>query len=440
MLFRDIKIIDKDFIARPHMYVRTEGAFITYIGTEAPGALAGEEVYDGKDKVLVPGFYNTHCHVPMTLLRGYGEGLPLQRWLNEKVFPFEAKLTAEDVYNSTKLGAMELIASGCTSISDMYFFINDMARALDESGMKANICHGISSFDPAVRLTEMGGYKDTIRLGADVKAGLYGGRAGSGTGSRIKADMGLHAEYTSTEGLVRQVAAAAREEEMIVHVHVSETRMEHEECKTRHEGRTPVRYFSDCGLLDGPMQGAHCVYLEEEDKAIMAEKGAFVLHNPSSNLKLGSGIAPIADFLRKGIHVALGTDGASSNNNLNMMEEMHMAAMLCRGAERDANAIAAADILRMATLEGARTQGRPDCGRIEEGCRADMFVVDLDKPHLQPDFDTVANLVFSAQSADICLNMIDGRVVYRNGEFPMIDREKVIFEANRSFQRILGEL
>ena len=172
----------------------------------------------------------------------------------------------------------------------------------------------------------------------------------------------------------------------------------------------------------------------------MVEHGAFAIHNPSSNLKLGSGIAPIAQFLKEGVQVGLGTDGASSNNNLNMMEEIHMAAMICRGSTRDANAISAADILRMATLQGARSQGRTDCGRIEEGCRADLIMFELDKPHLQPDFDTLANLVFAAQSSDICMTMIDGRVVYKDGEYLTLDRERIIYNANASFRRILGEL
>lgn len=448
MLFKDITILDKDFQARKHQYVRTEGAKITWISEKDPrketgdgaGVIEGEEVLDGKNKALVPGFYNVHCHVPMTLLRGYGEGLPLWRWLNEKIFPFEAKLTPEDIVNGTLLGALELMSSGSVSISDMYFSINEMAEALYEAGMKANICHGISSFDPAQKLSVLPGYKDTMRLSRDVRSGVYGGIKGTGEGSRIKADMGLHAEYTSTEFLVSQVAQAAKAEGLSIHVHVSETETEHKECRERHWGRTPIRYMADCGILDVPVLAAHCVYLSEEDVEIMKSRGAVAAHNPSSNLKLGSGIAPVKDYLEKGLKVALGTDGASSNNNLNMMEEIHMAAMISRGSTKDANAISAADILKMACLEGAKAQGRPDCGRIEKGCRADLLVFDLDKPHLQPDFDTVANIVFSAQSSDIVLTMIDGRAVYRDGEYLTLDKERVIYNANESFRRILGEL
>ena len=439
MLFKNIKIVDGNYEVQEGMFVRTEGSVISYIGSNCPEPVEGEEVYDGTGKVMMPAFYNVHCHVPMTILRGYGDGLPLQQWLFDKIFPFEAKLTGEAVYWSTKLGAMELIASGSASISDMYFYISDMARALDESGMKANLCHGISSFDPEVKVRELKGYLDTIALQEEVNAGSFSD-TGLAADSRIRVDMGLHAEYTTTENFVRQIAEAAEETGMTVHVHISETESEHNECKERHDGRTPVRYFSDCGIFRSPVMAAHCVWLEDEDVEIMKAAGAVAVHNPSSNLKLGSGIAPVSAYLKKGLKVALGTDGASSNNNLNMMEEMHMAAMIARGSSRDANAISAADIIRMATYEGAQAQRREHCGKLCEGWKADLIVIDTNKAHLQPDFNTLSNIVFSAQSSDIVLNMIDGRVVYRDGEFTFIDQEKVIYEANRHFRRILSEM
>ena len=440
MLFKNIKLIDADYKVRSSMYVRTEGTRIAYIGSECPEELPGEEIYDGTGKLMMPALYNVHCHVPMTFLRGYGDGLPLSRWLNEKIFPFEAKLTGEDVYWSTQLGAMELLASGCVSISDMYFFINDMARSLDKAGMKANISHGISSFDENVKLAELKGCKDTLELLSAAKRGVYGAEQTDGADSRIKADMGLHAEYTSNESLVRQVAEAAKAEQLTVHVHISETESEHGECKARHQGRTPVRYFADCGLFENKVMGAHCVYIEDEDLEIMKTSGAVAVHNPSSNLKLGSGIAPIKSFAERGLKIALGTDGASSNNNLNMFEEMHMAAMLARGMTRDANAVSAADVLRMASYEGAQAQGRELCGKIAEGWRADIAVIDTDRPHLQPDYDSLSNIVFAAQGSDVVLTMCDGRVVYKDGEYSFIDKERVIFETNQRFERILGEL
>ncbi len=433
MIFSDIKILDENFELREHMYVQTEKEKIIYVGQSMPERKSpDEEVYDGKNKFLMNGFYNAHCHVPMTILRGYGEGLSLQDWLFTKIFPFEAKLTAEDIYWTTKLGAMELIASGCASISDMYFRIEDEAKALDECGMKANICNGITSFNPDENLEENRGWTETWKLLEKVRSGTFGGR--------IMADMGLHAEYTNNDRVSRIIAEAAKKSGLRIHAHLSETQKEHEECKDRHNGMTPTQFMKNAGVLDVPVQFAHGVYVSEEDEDLLIKAGASLVHNPSSNLKLGSGIAPVKRWLEKGLNVCIGTDGASSNNNLDMMEEIHIAALLCRGAARDANAVSVRDILKMATLNGAKAQGRTDCGCIKEGNRADMIVFDLCAPHLQPDFNTLANIVFSAQSSDIVLNMIDGRIVYRNGEFTFIDRQKVYDEVNSRLKRIISEL
>lgn len=439
MIFKNICVISGHEVLE-NAFIRTEGEIITYVGRQKPEAAAGEEVYDGTGKVALTGFYDMHCHIPMTYLRGHGEGLPLQRWLNEKIFPFEARLTGEDVYWASKLGAMELISSGCASFSDMYFFIKDIADAVDECGLKANLCHGISSFDPDVRLKDIKGYSDTVELSELIKDGAYGGIKGSGKGSRIRVDMGLHAEYTSTEGLVRQVAEAAKALGMSIHTHISETGSEHDECKKRHGGRTPVQYFNDCGLFEVNVNAAHCVYIEDADIDIMKKKNACAVHNPSSNMKLGSGFAPIKKFFERGLRVTVGTDGASSNNNLNMLEELHMAGMLARGLSKDANAISCGSLLSDMAYEGARMQGRADCGRLAEGYRADIIVIDLEKPHLQPVLDVMSNIVFSAQSSDVVLNMIDGRVVYKNGEFLTIDSERVFAEAKKRVNRILSEL
>ncbi len=439
MIFKNICVISGHEVLE-NAFIKTEGEKITYVGKTEPEAADGEEIYDGTGKVALTGFYDMHCHIPMTYLRGHGEGLPLQRWLNEKIFPFEAKLTGEDVYWATKLGAMELIASGCASFSDMYFFIKDMAQSVDECGLKANICHGISSFDPDVELAKMNGYIDTMELNRMVKDGCFGGVKGSGEGSRIRVDMGLHAEYTSTEGLVRQVAEAAKDAGLNIHTHISETELEHRECKERHGGRTPVQYFNDCGLFDNYVNAAHCVYIEDGDIDIMREKNACAVHNPSSNMKLGSGFAPIKKFLDRGLRVTVGTDGASSNNNLNMLEELNMAGMLARGFSGDANAVSCVKLLSDAAYEGALMQGRTDGGKLAEGYRADIIVIDLERPHLQPVLDVLSNIVFSAQSSDVVLNMIDGRVVYKDGEFLTIDRERVFAEAKQRVKRILSEL
>lgn len=429
MLFKNITLVDEEFKILPDMNLITEKDKVIYIGKEAPKDYQGE-IYEGKNKVLMPGFYNAHCHIPMTLLRGYGEGLSLQSWLFDKVFPFEAKLTGEDCYWGTMLGAIELIKSGVMSFTDMYFFIEDIIRAVDESGLKGNITHGASFNSNTPNFYDLKSYKDTERL-----ARIYNGKKDS----RIKIDASLHAEYTSNEGFVRQVAEFAKDMDLIVQVHVSETQKEHEECKQRH-GLTPLAYFEKCGLLDQMAVAAHCVWVEDEDLDIMKRKNVIPIHCISSNLKLGSGFAPIKKMIQKGIMVGIGTDGASSNNNLNFMEEIHLASMVNKGVTRDPEFLPPGEILKMATKNGAISQGRKDTGSIKVGNKADLIVIDLDKPHLQPVFDVLANVMYSAQSDDICLSMIDGNVVYKNGEFTNIDVERVVFESNKIKSRILSQL
>lgn len=429
MLFKNISMVDENYDIQENMNIITEGEKIVYIGKEVPLDYKGD-IYYGNNKLASPGFFNTHCHVPMTLLRGYGEGLPLQRWLFEKMFPFEGKLTPEDIYWGTLLGSIELIKSGVVSFTDMYFEIEDMYKAIKEGGLKANICHGTSSFDENVVFKDMQAFKDTDRLLKEFK---------SNQNSQIKIDIGLHAEYTSTHNLILQVADYAKSNNLIVHTHISETKNEHDKCKEKY-GMTPVAYFAKHGLLDQPVVGAHCVYIEGDDFDILRDKGVSVAHCISSNLKLGSGFAPIKKMLDKGINVTIGTDGASSNNNLNMLEEVHLAAMVNKGVNLDPEFMTPKQIYKLATHNGAMAQGRTDCGSLKVGNKADLIIYDLDKAHLQPIHDLLSNIVFSAQSDDICFSMIDGKVVYKNGETTFIDSERVIYEANKITKRILNEL
>ena len=427
MLFKNISLMDEEYNIKTNMNVVTEGNHITYIGKEMPKEYKGE-IYEGNNKLILPGFFNIHCHIPMTLLRGYGEGLPLDRWLNEKMFPFEAKLTGEDCYWGAMLGAIELIKSGVVSITDMYFNIDHILEAINTSGLKANISHG-TSFNPNnPNFRDLKAYKDTDRL---MKM--------RDPNSRVKIDMGIHAEYTSNERLLREVAEYAKETNSIVHTHISETKKEHQECKNRYN-LTPLGLYEKCGVLDQPVIAAHCVWIEEEDLNIIKNKNVTPVHCISSNLKLGSGFAPIKKMLEMGINVGLGTDGTSSNNNLNMMEEIHLAAMVNKGVNLDPEFLPPKEILKMATVNGAISQGRRDCGSIKVGNRADLVVIDMDKAHLQPVFDILSNIVYSAQADDICLTMIDGQIVYKDGELTTIDSERVIYESNKIKNRILGEL
>lgn len=429
MLFEKIKLIDENFEIKENMYLQTQNDTITYIGDKPPKNYLGEKI-KGKGKLLAPGFYNTHCHVPMTLLRGYGEDLPLDRWLHEKMFPFEAKLTPTDIYYGTLLGIMEMISSGVVSFSDMYFNILDIAKACTDAGIKANISHGLAAFSDDTRLKNLSGYKDTLSLIEYAKD----------TTGLIIADCGLHAEYTSLEHFVKEVAEFAKSNNLIVHTHISESESEHNDCKKRHSGRTPVKYFKDCGIFENRVQAAHCIYIEDEDAEIIKNSDSSISHCISSNLKLGSGIAPIYKFHNMGINVVTATDGAASNNNLNILEESHIAALVAKSITKNPLALNAVTVLKMGTINGARAQGRYNCGCLKTGNKADMIMFDLDKPHLTPDHDTISNIIYSAQHTDVCMNMINGKIVYKDGEFLTVDAEKIKREVITRQERIVKQL
>ena len=429
MLIKNTCLVNESFQVERGKYILIENDRISYIGDKHPEGYFGE-TYNGENKVVLPGFFNNHCHVPMTLLRGYGEGLPLHRWLAEKMFPFEAKLTGEDIYWGSLLGIAEMIKSGVVSFTDMYFEIELMAQAVSKSGIKVNLSHGLSYNSKKPSIFELQGYKDTERL-LDI--------ASRDKTGRLKIDIGLHAEYTSRESLVREVAHYARERNLIVHTHLSETQGEHDNCKLKY-GKTPAEYFAECGLFDQPTTAAHCVWVEDSDIEIIKSKGVVPVHCPSSNMKLGSGFAPIKQMIEAGIPVTIGTDGASSNNNLNMVEEIYLAAMINKGSTQDPEFMYPAQLLKLATINGARAQDREDCGSIKVGNKADLVIFDMDKPHLQPVFDELANILYSGQSDDICMTMIDGQIVYKDGEFKTIDIEKVMHKAVGIKERILSEL
>ena len=430
MLFKNITIIDENYQAQTNMYVLVKGEKITYIGKETPKDYSFE-VYDGENKVLVPGFFNLHCHIPMGLMRGYGEGLPLDRWLHEKIFPFEALMPAEDMYWGSLLGISELLASGAVSFTDMYMKMDAIVKAVSESGIKANLSDGLTSFNPAEGFAENSSYKSLNYL-MDYQR--------SATHDRIIGDASLHGEYTSHEKVVREVAEYAKANELRMHLHLSETKKEHEECKARHNGMTPAQWFNHCNVFDVPTTAAHCVHIEGADFDILASKGVTVCNNPSSNLKLGSGIAPVKAMFEKGISVAVGTDGASSNNNLNMLEEINLAAILQKGVNNDPDFLKTDEVLRMATINGAKAQGRANCGAIKVGNRADLVVYDFDKAHLTPVHDVAANLLYSAQASDVVLTMVDGKILYKNGEYLTIDIEKVKYNSNRICKEKLEQL
>lgn len=430
MLFTNIALLNEDFSVSFDNYVLVEDAIISYIGNTRPEGIFTEE-YNGKNKLLIPGLYNTHAHSPMTLMRGYGENMCLSDWLNTRIFPFEDKLKASDVYAGSMLSMAESISNGIVSTSDMYYFCDEIVRAAVDSGSKINVSRAVTCFDDNQDAKALEAYKEAVALFNDYNNYDDG---------RVKVDISLHAEYTSTPNLVKALADLSAECKAPVHVHVSETKAEHEECKSRREGRTPTKYLSDLGLFEQGGVAAHCVWVEEEDAEILKAKNVTVASCPVSNLKLASGMMNAPMITGKGVNVALGTDSVASNNNLSILEEIKLYAMISKGNFLDPTLISPKMALYSATMAGAIAQNRHDCGVIKKGNRADLVVLDLSGPSMNPIHDLENNIVYSASNKDVIMTMVDGRVLYDSGEFKTIDIEKAIFEANSVTKRILGEL
>ena len=431
MLFADISIINEDFEYLEHQWVGTQGARIAYVGGEAPeDPAAFGETYDGAGRLLMPGFYNAHAHAPMTILRGYGEGMPLQEWLNDRIWPFEAKMTADDNYWGTALACAEMLRYGIVGFSDMYYHSARRFQAVAEAGMKMNSCEGLIAFEPKP-------YPEypIYEIEEELIREFHGAEDG-----RLQVDYNIHAEYTSNPVTVADIAQIAKEKGLRIHLHASETRMETEECKQRHDGMTPIQYFDSLGVFDNPTTAAHCVWLEDDDYAILREKGVFVAANPVSNMKLGSGFAPYRRMFEEGLNVALGTDGCSSNNNHDIMQDMFVFALSACGSTLDPTAVKPAQVLRAATRTGALSQGREDCGLLKVGFRADLCVLDITGPSWSPMTDGAANVVYAGHGSDVVLTMVDGSVRYRDGKWTGIDVERAMFECDAAVKRIVSEL
>lgn len=428
MLLRNIDILDEQFRYRPNCYVAIKDKLIDYVGERPPEGDYGR-VYNGAGKLLMPGFVNAHSHAAMTLLRGYAENLTLQDWLHDKVFPFEDKMQKADIYNGAMLAFAEMIRFGIVSVTDMYFMGEQMAQAVLHAGIKCNFSVGLTCFDEQ-NLHELPIYRENQFLIRDYHNANDG---------QFKVDLSVHGEYTSNVKIVRQTVEFAQGKGLNMQIHLSETRAEHEECKQRNR-LTPTEYFHSMQLFDIPTTAAHCVWLEGEDFDILKEKNVTVACCPVSNFKLGSGFCNVPKLIKKGIAIALGTDGAASNNNLNLFEEMKALATVYNAACDDVTTITPFHVLAAATKNGFIAQGRSDSGQIKAGSRADIAVLDLKKPWMQPLHHMQNNIVYSAQGSDVVLTMADGKVLYENGEYLTLDIEKIMHDANQSTRRILREV
>jgi 5-methylthioadenosine/S-adenosylhomocysteine deaminase len=431
MLFENISILDKDLDFKTGMYVGVVGDKISYVGDSLPeDAENFGRRYDGAGKLLMPALYNAHTHAPMVLLRGYAENLPLDRWLNEKCWPFEAKITPEDNYWATLLACAEMSRYGVVGFSDMYYALPERAQATIEAGLKANLCEGLLAFEekPYAEYPICGQNEQFVRDWHNAANG------------RIKVDYNIHAEYTSNPTTNRDIVEIVKDKGLRLHIHLSETAKEVEECRGRHDGMSPVQYFESLGAFDLPVTAAHCVAIDENDIEILRSHGVFIANNPVSNMKLGSGFAPIPDLLAEGMNVCLGSDGMASNNNHNLFSDMYVMGLIYKGYNLDPAVVDPKQILRAATVGGAASQGREDCGVLAPGYKADLCVLDITGPQWTPMTQPLYNIVFAGDGSDCVLTMCDGDVVYEDGDWPSLDIERIKDQVAQRTERIISEL
>jgi len=426
LLFKDITVITMADDILYNVCVGVDKGKISYVGEYKPEFVA-ERIINGVDKLLLPGLYNCHAHTPMSLMRGYASDLDLQDWLFNHIFPVEKKYTRDITYAGALISVAEMLSCGVIAFSDMYFMIDCIARAVDESGMKANLSHGMTAFTPDFDYFKDRCYTET--------AFVWNNYHNSDNG-RIKADVSIHGEYTSFEGAWHQASDYAKKNDLIMHLHLSETQVEHDNCKKKY-GLTPAQIFNKHGIFDSKTVAAHCVWIEEEDIDILKERDVTLVHNPVSNLKLSSGVAPISNCIKAGINVALGTDGPSSNNSQDLLADLKLASILQKNHTDNPTSLPAYEALKLVTVNGAKAQGREkESGQIAVGFDADIVMLDMCSPRQTPVIDPIASVVYSCTGRDVELTICQGRILYEKGEYKTIDIEKAIFDAKQATKKL----
>ncbi len=383
-----------------------------------------DQVIDGSNLMIMPGLVNTHGHAAMSILRGYADDLPLKKWLETKIWPIEAMLESDDVYWGAMLSIAEMIKGGTTTFTDMYYYMDRVAEASAESGIRAVLSRGMLGLDFDLEKE----FEDTETLIND----WHGAKNG-----RIKVMLGPHSAYVGGSDFLGRVYDLASETGLPIQVHLAETRDEVDGCRSE-QGCSSTAMLSKIGILDFKVVAAHCVHLSDDDIDILADKKVGVSHNPGSNLKLGSGIAPIKRLLDRGIKVGLGTDGAASNNNLDMIEEMRLAALISKGATMDPTVVNAKTALLMAAPMGADILGLEETGILKPGYKADIIGLRRNRLHLTPLHDPLAHLVYASAAADVSLVMVDGRLLLEDGALKTLDEEKIRAEASHRAERLVN--
>ena len=386
----------------------------------APDGFIADKVISGSGKMLIPGLVNAHTHAAMTIFRNSADDLLFNDWLFGRIMPMEEKLTGDDCYWGTMLAIMEMLSTGTTSFIDMYYFTDNCARAIEESGIRAVYSRGMAG-DVSVA-------EEKLRATLD-EYDRWKGR------DNLSFMLGPHAPYTCDEGFQREVAAEARRQGLPINTHISESLAEIGTIRDQY-GCTPVELLDKNGLLTDTTVAAHCVHVTDDDIELLVRRGVHVVTNPVSNLKLANGVAPVPKMLKAGVRVALGTDSASSNNSLNMFRELSVLALVHKGISHDAQAVTAREGLTIATKNGALAMGRSDIGELKPGNVADMVVLDLDRPNMQPVNDPIAALAYSANGSEVETAIVGGRILMENRELLTIERERVIYEVSKICERI----
>lgn len=405
-----------------------EGNRIVEIAKEIKGE--ADFVIDAERKIVMPGLVNAHTHVPMTLFRGVADDLPLDKWLREEIWPVEGKLEDKHVYAGTLLGCLEMIKSGTTCFNDMYFFVDEIARGVKEAGMRAVLSWAM------IDLGDEAKAKELVKEGEAMVKRYASSKEG---GDRVRIFLGPHAPYTCTKELLVRAKELADRYGTGIHIHVAETKKEVED-SLKSKGLRPFEYLDKIGFLGGNVVAAHCTWASKKEIGIMKKRDLKVAHNPTCNMKLASGIARVPEYLEAGITVALGTDGPASNNNLDIFEDMKICALVHKANKGDPSMLPAQNVLELATINGAIALGMgSEIGSIEVGKKADVVLVDLNRPNLTPLTNPISHLVYAARGSDVSTVIIDGKIVMENGQMRTLDEGEVLNFAVEQAKDLLGK-
>lgn len=415
LLIKNIDIITNIGVIKNGCIVIDNGKF-DYVGEQKEEVIkAGyTRLMDGKNKIAAPGLVNAHTHSPMVLLRNYANDFPLHKWLFDYIIPAENQLSEQDIYWGTLLAITEMIQSGTTAFLDMYLHMDEVAKAVVETGIKA--CLSKDVIKSHVRNNETIIDKESFKE-------FY--NKWHNCDNRIKVNTEIHSVFLYDEKSLESAADVAKDFNTSIHIHILEGTGEKKMSMDIH-GKGPFEVCKQCGILDVPVVAAHCVHLDKKDFDIIKTNSIIPVHNPSSNMILGSGIAPVPEMMEKDILIALGTDGAASNNNLNMFEEMHLASLIHKGIHMNPEFMSARDVLKMATKNGAKALGFKNTGEIAEGKDADLILINIDKPHIHPLRNHIAAMVYSIQGSDVDTTIVNGKILMENRELKTIDIEKVM--------------